>query len=51
MYIYLFPRNHEMSDTKKWLIVVISYALLLVLWVVLRKRNRLRREREKEIER
>lgn len=49
MYIYLFPRNHEMSDTKKWTIVITSYLLLLILWFVLRRRNRLRREREEEL--
>lgn len=51
MYIYLFPRNHEMSDTKKWTIVAVSYLLLLILWFVLRRRNRLRREREEDIKR
>jgi hypothetical protein len=46
MYIYFFPRNTEMSDTEKWLIVAASYVMLLVLWLVLRRRERLRRERE-----
>lgn len=48
MYIYLFPRNHEMSDTKKWVIVAISYAVLVILWFVLRRRETLREKREKE---
>ena len=49
MYIYFFPRNTEMSDTEKWLIVAASYVMLLVLWLVLRRRERLRREREDEM--
>lgn len=49
MYIYLFPRNHEMSDTKKWIIVATSYAVLAILWFVLRRRERLRNERENEL--
>ncbi len=48
MYIYLFPRNHEMSDTKKWVIVATSYAVLVILWFVLRRRETLREKREKE---
>jgi hypothetical protein len=51
MYIYFFPRNTEMSDTEKWLIVAASYVMLLVLWLVLRRRERLRREREDEMNR
>lgn len=49
MYIYLFPRNHEMSTTEKWLIVAVSYAVLALLWFMLRRRSRLRRERENDI--
>ncbi len=48
MYIYLFPRNHEMSDTKKWIIVATSYAVLVILWFVLRRRETLREKREKD---
>lgn len=48
MYIYLFPRNHEMSDTKKWVIVATSYAVLVILWFVLRRRETLREKREKD---
>lgn len=46
MYIYFFPRNNEMSDTEKWSIIGVSYATLVLLWFLLRRRNRLRRERE-----
>lgn len=48
MYIYLFPRNNEMSNTEKWLIVAVSYIVLAVLWFMLKRRNRLRREREND---
>ena len=48
MYIYLFPRNHEMSDTKKWVIIATSYAVLVILWFVLRRRETLREKREKD---
>ncbi|MBQ3188325.1 MAG: hypothetical protein IJA04_07550 [Bacteroidaceae bacterium] len=48
MYIYLFPRNHEISDTKKWVIVATSYAVLVILWFVLRRREKLREKREKD---
>lgn len=49
MYIYLFPRNNEMSETEKWLIVAISYVALVILWFLLRRRQRLRKEREEDI--
>lgn len=50
MYLYFFPRNNEMSDTEKWTIVAVSYALLLLLWYLLRRKERLRREREEDME-
>ena len=49
MYIYFFPRNTEMGSAEKWAIVGVSYALLVVLWFLLRRRERLRREREDEM--
>ncbi len=49
MYIYLFPRNHEMSNTEKWSIIGVSYAVLILLWFLMRRRNRLRSEREEEM--
>lgn len=49
MYMYLFPRNTEMSETEKWSIVGVSYAVLILLWFMLRRRNRLRRERENDL--
>ena len=49
MFLYFFPRNNEMSETEKWLIVAVSYALLVVLWFTLKQRDRLRKKREDEL--
>lgn len=49
MYIYFFPRNNEMDSVEKWVIVGVSYALLAALWFLLRRRERLRREREEDM--
>lgn len=49
MYIYLFPKNTEMSNTEKWVTIGVSVGILALLWVLLRRRNRLRKEREEEM--
>lgn len=49
MYIYLFPKNTEMSNTEKWVTIGVSVGILALLWVLLRHRNRLRKEREEEM--
>ena len=51
MYIILFPKNTEMSSTEKWITIGMSVAILALLWVLLRKRAKLRREREEDIKR
>ena len=51
MYIYFFPRNNEMSDGEKWATVGASVVMLTLLWFLLKKRQKLRREREEDIER
>ena len=48
VYIYFFPRNNEMSIHEKLLTVGASVLMLSLLWLLLRRRNRLRREREKQ---
>lgn len=48
-YAYLLPRNTEMSNTEKWVTVGVSVAVLSLLWVLMRKREKLRRKREKDI--
>ena len=47
-YAYLIPRNNEMSDTEKWITVGVSVVVLAILWVLMRKREKLRREREND---
>lgn len=49
MYIYLFPRNAEMSNAEKWATVGASAVMLALLWFLLRRRNRLKKEREDEM--
>jgi LPXTG-motif cell wall-anchored protein len=49
MYIYLFPKNTEMSNTEKWITVGISAVMLILLWFLLRRRNKLRKEREEDL--
>ena len=51
MYIYLFPKNTEMTNTEKWATVGISVVILAILWILLRRRNKLRKEREDDINR
>ncbi|KAA6320115.1 hypothetical protein EZS27_030070 [termite gut metagenome] len=49
MAAYLLPRNHEMSNTEKYFTFAASYVIVIVLWLVLRKKDQLqqkRRERE-----
>lgn len=48
VYIYFFPRNTEMGTTEKWLTVCASVVMLALLWLLLRRRARLRREREED---
>ena len=48
VYIYFFPRNNEMSSAEKWLTVGASVVMLALLWVLLRRRSKLRRQREKQ---
>ena len=48
VYIYFFPRNNEMSNSEKWLTVGASVVMLALLWVLLRRRSKLRREREEK---
>ncbi len=48
VYAYLFPRNNEMSSTEKWITVGASVIVLIILWVLLRKREKLRKEREED---
>ena len=45
---YFLPRNTEISDTEKYVTVIASYVIVLVLWLVLRKKEELQRKRRVE---
>lgn len=48
--VYFLPRNAEISETEKYVTVVVSYVIVLVLWLVLRKKEELQRKRHEENE-
>ena len=45
---YFLPRNTEISNTEKYITVIASYVIVLVLWLVLRKNEELQRKRREE---
>lgn len=45
---YFLPRNTEISDTEKYVTVAVSYIIVLVLWLVLRKKEQLQQKRREE---
>lgn len=45
---YFLPRNMEISNTEKYITVIASYVIVLVLWLVLRKKEELQRKRREE---
>ena len=45
---YFLPRNTEISNTEKYVTVAVSYVIVLVLWMVLRKKEELQRKRREE---
>lgn len=47
---YFLPRNTEISLTEKYVTVAASYVIVLVLWLVLRKKEALQRKRFGESE-
>ncbi|NLZ72689.1 MAG: hypothetical protein GX905_02570 [Bacteroidales bacterium] len=49
MMLYLIPKNDEVSDLEKYITVTVSYAIIFLLWWVLRKKENLRRKREEDI--
>ena len=50
MAIYFLPRNTEISDTEKWLTIGAAYLIVVLLWWVLRKKEKLMEQRNKDIE-
>lgn len=49
MALYFIPRNHEMSDTEKWVTVGVSYLIIALLWWVLRKKEQMMAKREEDM--
>ena len=47
---YFLPRNTEISETEKYVTVITSYVIVLVFWLVLRKKEELQRKRREENE-
>lgn len=47
---YFLPRNTSISNTEKWVTVAASYVIVLVLWLVLRKKEALQRRYREENE-
>ena len=45
---YFLPRNTEISDMEKYVTVAVSYIIVLVLWLVLRKKEQLQQKRREE---
>ena len=45
---YFLPRNTEIRNTEKYITVIASYVIVLVLWLVLRKKEELQRKRREE---
>ena len=45
---YFLLRNTEISNTEKYVTVIASYVIVLVLWLVLRKKEELQRKRREE---
>ena len=50
MAIYFLPKNTEISDTEKWTTIGASYGIIVLLWYVLRLKERRLEQRNKEIE-
>lgn len=48
MAAYLLPRNTEVTQTEKYLTLTAAYVIVLLLWLVLRKKEQLRERRQKE---
>ena len=45
---YLLPRNFEMGNLEKYLTLAVSYVIVFLLWLVLKKKENIRRQRRKE---
>jgi high-affinity Fe2+/Pb2+ permease len=50
MAIYLVPRNHTLGEMEKYVTIAVSYVIVLLLWLVLRKKEKLAERRRREME-
>jgi len=50
MAIYLVPRNTQVSNMEKYATVGFSYVIVLILWLVLRKKEKLTEKRHRDLE-
>ncbi|MDR0745169.1 MAG: hypothetical protein LBF17_01585 [Mediterranea sp.] len=49
MAVYFLPRNTEISRTEKYVTFGASYVIVLALWFVLRKKEKIRERRKEDI--
>ena len=50
MAIYLVPRNHTIGEMEKYVTIAVSYVIVLLLWLVMRKKEKLAERRRREME-
>lgn len=50
MAVYFIPRNTEISDMEKYLTVGLSYVIIALSWMVLRKKEKTQERRERDLE-
>lgn len=48
-FLYFLPRNHEVSTTEKWVTVVVNYLIIAAIFWALRKKEKLKQEREDDL--
>lgn len=51
MAAYFLPRNTEMGSTEKYIMVGVAYLIVVFLWLVSRKREKLAARREEDMRR
>lgn len=48
MAIYFLPRNTEIGRSEKWITIVASYLIILLLWWVLRTKEKMTAKQEQD---
>lgn len=49
MFVWLLPRNEETSMTEKVITVAVAYCFIAILYFVLKKKEKMARERENDL--